>query len=132
MTLFGIQQAVASAFARVIHKPHTEDKRELPTEAYMLDWIREASPDAGAHLTKQRAEYHSAGILFVGWIVAAVGNLYLAMWFPTADRIAFQFVLVAAIVGVRFFQGYVDKGWHRKLVDHWQILHERSGTNKFL
>lgn len=120
-----IQQNLRSNLERAsYHFRMTGDDQlqNMPTLAFIYDFVRLRSPDVGARLVKVRAECHMCAVLVTGLTMITIWNLGGIILSPTKGEIVVELGLLLSVVAFWVFMRDLEERFMTSLSNHWFIL----------
>jgi hypothetical protein len=107
-------------------------KIDIKDNAIKFDILRVKFPVVGARLNKLRAETQGAQVLFYGFLIDALLNIYPLIKIKNIERIIFEIILVLCSISAFTFYQYISKIYNLSLDNHYRNVSRINQQFNFL
>lgn len=109
----------ASQIVQIREDPHT---LQVPSLAFIYDFIRFRAPDVGARLVKVRAECHMCAVLVTGLTILSIIHLIILILNPTISKIVLECVFLLGCIAFWYFMRDLEQRFMTGICNYWAIL----------
>lgn len=105
----------------------SDNKQEdIPSMAFIYDFVRLRSPEVGSRLVKIRAECHMCAVLITGLIAIGIWNLFKIIASPIEIEIIVELGIIFVILACWFFMRDLEDRLMTGLCNYWVLLSNRG------